>query len=255
MARRRSVPASTIRGITDPNKNVHGVKARAEMRRQIVSGFLSVEEWGTVTTPKDLDQALATFSTARRVPTDPRHTEASTAAGLIIPPSASIDWVVPPITREDAYQIIDLRGGGTFLHVPLVQRLPSKSAGYPFAPASVIGTVVDHQPAPGPGAPAAGLVLQRVIHGGSSTSCELLLPVDANEQRWYPKAMEGISPRQALVVTLGKQTWGIVVVDLRWDAERRLPYFTIASQPPPGFQLPSLPLPATTRLQRKTGIG
>ena len=70
--------------------------------------------------------------------------------------------------------------------------------------------------------------------------------------------MEGISPGQPLVVDSGTpqpSPQGVVVADVGWDATRQLPYFTVAPNPPPSFQLPLPPLPATTRIQRKTGIG
>jgi hypothetical protein len=235
-----------------------------------MSIFPSIEEWGKITLPKDLDSALEAFVTARRTPTDPRHAEAANAAGLTIPPAANADWILSPISPQDSYRIIDLRAGTTFLNVPLVQGRPTKSGNYPFAATSVIGTVVEHQPAPTAGAPAAAVVLQRVIHGGSSTSCQLVRPV--TKDRWYPKAMEGISPGQALHVESGENTWGVIVADVGWDPHppdpdpnpapthpQPLPYFTIADHAPPGgFPLPppkSFPLPVDTRIQRKTAIG
>ena len=230
-----------------------------------MSIFLPIEEWGNITTPKELDLALEAFVNARRTLTDPRHVEAANAAGLTVPPVANADWIVLPISPQGSYRIIDLRAGTTFLNVPLVQGRPTKSGGYPFAATSVIGTVVEHQPAPGPGAPAAGVVLQRVVHGGSSTSCQLVRPVTKELRRWYPKAMEGISPGQPLVVTLGEDTWSVIVADVGWDSDpdqdptrpsHPLPYFTVADRPPPGnLPLPPLPFPATTRIQRKTAIG
>ena len=240
-----------------------------------MSIFLPIEEWGKIALPNDLDSALTAFVTARRTPTDPRHAEAANAAGLTIPPAANADWILPPISPQDSYRIIDLRAGTTFLSVPLVQGRPTKSGNYPFAATAVVGTVVEHQPALGPGAPNAAVVLQRVIHGGSSTSCQLLRSVTDTgpKGRWYPAAMEGISPGQPLVVSLGRDVWSVIVADVGWDPtpplpdsdderhlpQQSLPYFTVADHAPPdGFPLPPpkrFPLPATTRIQCKTAIG
>jgi hypothetical protein len=234
-----------------------------------MSTFLPIEKWGDITTSEGLKNAVAAFVSARRTPTDPRHTEAENAAGLTIPPSANADWVVPPISPEDRYQIIDLRAGTTFLNVPLSQRPPSQSAGYPFAATAVVGTVTEHQPAATAGEPAAGVALQRVVHGGSSTSCLLLRPVTETARRWYPAAMEGISPGLPLHVTRpgDNKTYGVVVADIGWDSAppppdtdpdrppQPLPYFTVADHSPDGFPSPPLPLPKTTRIERKTAIG
>ena len=81
-----------------------------------MSTFVSIEQWGTVASPKELDSALETFVTARRTPTDPRHAEAVDVAGLTIPLSANAHWVVPLISPEGSYQIIDLRARATLLN-------------------------------------------------------------------------------------------------------------------------------------------
>jgi hypothetical protein len=241
-----------------------------------MSTFLPIDEWGDITTIDGLNKAVAAFATARRTPTDPRHAEAANADGLTIPAYVKVaDWVVPSISPQDGYRIIDLREGTTFVHVPLLPGRPTKAGGYPFAATAVVGTVMEHQPPPGPGAPAAGVVLQRVIHGGSSTSCQLLRSVtDTGDKAgcWYPAAMEGISPGQALVVQQadGKDIGSVIVADVGWDSkpplpdsddqrhlpQQLLPYFTVADHAPPGgLPLPPLPLAATTRIQRKTAIG
>lgn len=240
-----------------------------------MSTFLPVDEWGDITTIDGLNTAVAAFVTARRTPADPRHGLAANADGLTIPAYVNVaDWVVPPISPQDGYRIIDLREGTTFMHVPLLPGRPTKAGGYPFVATAVVGTVTEHQPPPGPGAPAAGIVLQRVIHGGSSTSCQLLRSVTDTgpKGRWYPAAMEGITPGQALVVQQadGKDIGSVIVADVGWDStpplpdpddvrhlpQQPLPYFTVADHAPPGgLPLPQPSLPATTRIQRKTAIG
>jgi hypothetical protein len=243
-----------------------------------MSTFLPIDEWGDITTIDGLNKAVAAFVTARRTPTDPRHGLAANADGLTIPAYVNFDdWAIPPISPQDGYRIIDLREGTTFVHVPLLPGHPTKAGGYSLAATALVGTVMEHQPPPGPGAPAAGVVLQRVIHGGSSTSCQLLRSVintGPKAGRWYPAAMEGISPGQALVVQQAdlKNIGSVIVAHVGWDPNPPpplhdpddvrllplgpLPYFTVAAHAPPGdLPLPPLPLPATTRIQRKTAIG
>jgi hypothetical protein len=241
----------------------------------------TLDSWEDANHTGNPQAAFENFNQARTDSLGKRHKEAIGASLLVLPGDLGPSWEdprhvgqplystwkVPPVpaVAEEAlgYSIVDLRDGGAQLYPPVRETLVSGSAGYPSTAMSIRREVWNHQPSKTPGAPAAGVVLNRLLHGGSSISC-YLVDMDPKQRRWYPRAMEGICPGQQLVVVepgSPAHTFFVTVQTVGWDAGHKepggrlhpLPYFTAVADP--ATPLPAAGVkagPGQTRIYRKT---